>query len=577
MLYLHYTNTGGENMLLTNGKKRIPIGYEDFKQLIDSGFYYVDKSMLIYELLHSGGQNNLITRPRRFGKTLNFSMLKYFFDINEKDNAYLFDGLKISEHYEELAMYRNTHPVITLSLKCAKQGDYREALRGLKYEIQRQFINNKFILDSDKLADEYKDEYKKILSMDEDAVWSNSIQLLSICLKQYYGTKTIILIDEYDVPLEDAYFSGYYDEMVRFIRSLFESALKTNSALEFSVITGCLRISKESIFTGLNNLAVNSILSNKYSESFGFVQYEVDELMKYYNIEEKLQLMKKWYDGYLFGKSEVYNPWSVLNQVKEWSEDKDISAIPWWTNTSSNNIIRTLVSQADNETKDIIENLIHGGSVETVLKETVTYGDLTENNENIWSFLFFTGYLKIKEIVKTGEVIGEPTIYSLVIPNLEIKSCYTDIIIQYFEIYKKAINKDNLYKALLGRNAQDFAEQITDLLRKTISYYDSTESFYNGLISGLLSGNVYYKVESNRETGDERSDLVLYQQDVAQNAVILEFKVCGKNETADDAAKRALKQINDRDYASKAREDGYKNIIKYGVAFKGKMCYAIVE
>lgn len=564
-------------MLLTNGKKRIPIGYEDFKQLIDSGFYYVDKSMLIYELLHSGGQNNLITRPRRFGKTLNFSMLKYFFDINEKDNAYLFDGLKISEHYEELAMYRNTHPVITLSLKCAKQGDYREALRGLKYEIQRQFINNKFILDSDKLADEYKDEYKKILSMDEDAVWSNSIQLLSICLKQYYGTKTIILIDEYDVPLEDAYFSGYYDEMVRFIRSLFESALKTNSALEFSVITGCLRISKESIFTGLNNLAVNSILSNKYSESFGFVQYEVDELMKYYNIEEKLQLMKKWYDGYLFGKSEVYNPWSVLNQVKEWSEDKDISAIPWWTNTSSNNIIRTLVSQADNETKDIIENLIHGGSVETVLKETVTYGDLTENNENIWSFLFFTGYLKIKEIVKTGEVIGEPTIYSLVIPNLEIKSCYTDIIIQYFEIYKKAINKDNLYKALLGRNAQDFAEQITDLLRKTISYYDSTESFYNGLISGLLSGNVYYKVESNRETGDERSDLVLYQQDVAQNAVILEFKVCGKNETADDAAKRALKQINDRDYASKAREDGYKNIIKYGVAFKGKMCYAIVE
>lgn len=577
MLYLHYTNTGGENMLLTNGKKRIPIGYEDFKQLIDSGFYYVDKSMLIYELLHSGGQNNLITRPRRFGKTLNFSMLKYFFDINEKDNAYLFDGLKISEHYEELAMYRNTHPVITLSLKCAKQGDYREALRGLKYEIQRQFINNKFILDSDKLADEYKDEYKKNLSMDEDAVWSNSIQLLSICLKQYYGTKTIILIDEYDVPLEDAYFSGYYDEMVRFIRSLFESALKTNSALEFSVITGCLRISKESIFTGLNNLAVNSILSNKYSESFGFVQYEVDELMKYYNIEEKSQLMKKWYDGYLFGKSEVYNPWSVLNQVKEWSEDKDISAIPWWTNTSSNNIIRTLVSQADNETKDIIENLIHGGSVETVLKETVTYGDLTENNENIWSFLFFTGYLKIKEIVKTGEVIGEPTIYSLVIPNLEIKSCYTDIIIQYFEIYKKAINKDNLYKALLGRNAQDFAEQITDLLRKTISYYDSTESFYNGLISGLLSGNVYYKVESNRETDDERSDLVLYQQDVAQNAVILEFKVCGKNETADDAAKRALKQINDRDYASKAREDGYKNIIKYGVAFKGKMCYAIVE
>lgn len=565
-------------MLLTNGKKRIPIGYEDFKQLIDSGFYYVDKSMLIYELLHSGGQNNLITRPRRFGKTLNFSMLKYFFDINEKDNAYLFDGLKISEHYEELAMYRNTHPVITLSLKCAKQGDYDKAIYSLRNEIQYQFKKYSDVLKSEKIDVNDRKRAEEIMAKDvPDTVLGDSIKLLCLCLKQYYGVNTIILIDEYDVPLEDAYFSGYYDKMVQFIRSLFESALKTNPALEFSVMTGCLRISKESIFTGLNNLAVNSILSNKYSESFGFVQSEVDELMEYYNIEEKSQLMKKWYDGYLFGKSEVYNPWSVLNQTKEWFDDKDILAMPWWANTSSNNIIRTLISQADDETKGIIENLIHGGSVETVLKETVTYGDLTENNENIWSFLFFTGYLKIKEIVKTGELTGEPTIYSLVIPNLEIKSCYTDIIIQYFEIYKKAINKDNLYKALLGRNAQDFSEQITDLLRKTISFYDSTESFYHGLISGLLSGNVYYKVESNRETGDGRSDLVLYQQDVAQNAVILEFKVCGKNETADDAAKRALKQINDRDYASKAREDGYKNIIKYGVAFKGKMCYAIVE
>ncbi|MGN0182157.1 MAG: AAA family ATPase, partial [Candidatus Ornithomonoglobus sp.] len=483
-------------MLLNNGKKRIPIGYEDFKEIIDGKFYYVDKTMLIYHLLCNGGKNNLITRPRRFGKTLNFSMLRYFFDITEKDSAYLFDDLKISEHYDELAMYRNTHPVISLSLKCAKQGSYAEALKKLKYEIQGQFINNKFILDSGKINDERKSEYRRILEMDENAEWSGAIKLLSVCLKQYYGVNTIILIDEYDVPLEDAYFSGYYDEMVRFIRSLFESALKTNPALEFSVITGCLRISKESIFTGLNNLEVNSILSDTYSESFGFIQAEVDELMRYYGIEEKRQEMKEWYDGYLFGKSEVYNPWSVLNQAKTWARDMDAFAVPWWANTSSNNIIKTLVGQSDDETKAAVELLIHGGSVETTLKETVTYGDLTECNENIWSFLFFTGYLKIESVKK----VGTKALYSLVIPNLEIHDCYTDIIMQYFNAYKRAINKDELYTALIGRDAAGFADPITKLLKSSISFYDNTESFYHGLVSGLLAGNIYYKAESNRET-----------------------------------------------------------------------------
>ena len=564
-------------MLLNNGKKRIPIGYEDFKEIIDGKFYYVDKTMLIYHLLCNGGKNNLITRPRRFGKTLNFSMLRYFFDVTEKDNAYLFEGLKISRYYDELEMYRNTHPVITLSLKCAKQGSYAEALKKLKYEIQGQFINNKFILDSDKINDELKSEYRRILNMDYDAEWSGAIKLLSVCLKQYYGVNTIILIDEYDVPLEDAYFSGYYDEMVRFIRSLFESALKTNPALEFSVITGCLRISKESIFTGLNNLEVNSILSDTYSESFGFIQAEVDELLRYYGIEEKRQTMRTWYDGYLFGKSEVYNPWSALNQAKTWARDMDAFAVTWWANTSSNNIIKTLVGQSDDETKAAVELLIHGGSVETSLKETVTYGDLTEGNENIWSFLFFTGYLKIQDVIPTNEETGDAAVYSLVIPNLEIKSCYIDIIMQYFNAYKRAINKDELYTALLNRDASGFTEPITKLLKSSISFYDNTESFYHGLVSGLLAGNIYYKAESNRETGNGRSDLILYQQDSAQNAIILEFKVCKGNEKADTAANRALRQINDCDYAAEARSQGYRNIIKYGVAFKDKVCYAVVE
>lgn len=562
-------------MLLNNGKKRIPIGYEDFKQIIDGGFYYVDKTMLIYELLHNGGQNNLITRPRRFGKTLNFSMLRYFFDITEKDNAYLFDGLKISEHYNELKQYRNTHPVITLSLKCAKKGNYKGAVGSLCREIRAQFDKYSFILDSDKLTKVSRTEFNEILECSEadENLFNESIKLLCSCLKQYYGMNTIILIDEYDVPLEDAYFSGCYDEMVSFIRSLFESALKTNPALEFSVITGCLRISKESIFTGLNNLDVNSILSDTYSESFGFVQEEVDELMRYYGIEEKKPVMKKWYDGYLFGKTEVYNPWSVLNQTKIWARDSRAFAAAWWANTSSNNIIRTLVEQSDNETKALIERLINGGSIETYLKDTITYGDLTHGSENIWSFLFFTGYLR----VKSARASGTKVLYSLVIPNLEIHDCYTDIIMRYFEEYKKDIDKDELFKALLNRDAIGFAEQITKLLSQTISFYDHTESFYHGLISGLLAGNAYYKVESNRETGSGRSDLVIYQKDRFINAIIIEFKVCRANEEIDAAAQRALCQIDEKDYAAEARNQGYKNIIKYGIAFKDKLCYAAVE
>lgn len=560
-------------MILNNGKKRIPIGYEDFKQLLDSGFYYVDKSMLIHELLHYGGQNNLITRPRRFGKTLNFSMLRYFFDITEKDNQYLFNGLEISEYYDEIGMYRNTHPVISLSLKCAKQGSFKNALQKLKIEIRKQFINNEFILNSGKIRSNDSIEYNKILGMEESADWSGAIQLLSSCLKQYYGTNVIILIDEYDVPLEDAYFSGYYDEMVCFIRSLFESALKTNPALEFSVITGCLRISKESIFTGLNNLRVNSILSNEYAEEFGFTQNEVSEMLEYYDIKNKTDEIKRWYDGYLFGETEVYNPWSVLNQVMTWSRKPDAFAVPWWANTSSNNIIKTLVEYSDDETKRIIENLIQGGTIETEIKETVTYGDLMSSNENIWSFLLFTGYLKVDTVVSTGSNLT----YALTIPNTEIVSCYKDIIMQYFERHRKSVNKEELYKALLNRDPDGFAQQITDLLRKSISYYDGNEAFYHGLISGLLSGNIYYEIESNRETGNGRSDLILYQQDKFVNAVIIEFKLCGKNEEIATAANRALQQINDREYDIEAKNRGYKNIMKYGVAFKGKLCCAVGE
>ena len=562
--------------MLFDGKKRLPIGYEDFREIIDQEFYYVDKTMLIYELLTSGGKNNLITRPRRFGKTLNFSMLRYFFDITEKENQYLFDGLKISKYYEKVAKYRNTHPVVTLSLKCAKQGNYEAALDNLCDEIKGQFKRYRYILSSDKVDEQDKNEFCLVIgSKPDEVLFGRSIKLLCSCLKQYYGVNTIVLIDEYDVPLEDAYFSGYYDKMVLFIRSLFESALKTNPALEFSVITGCLRISKESIFTGLNNLRVNSIMSGRFSEHFGFSESEVKAMLGYYDLGEKFETAKKWYDGYMFGKSEVYNPWSIITYVDALRSDPDALPEASWANTSSNNIIRELVSKADDSAKAIIERLIHGGSVETDIKETVTYGDLTNGNENIWSFLLFTGYLKVKELVWSDEDTGEPPVYSLVIPNIEVRSCYKQIIIEYFNTYKSAVNRDELYKALLAGDAEGFAGIITELLKKSISYYDNAEQFYHGLIAGLLANNIYYKMVSNRETGTGRSDLILYQKDRFINAVIIEFKVCGKNEAIDDAARRALKQIDERDYAAEAREQGYRNIIKYGIAFKDKLCFAV--
>ena len=438
-------------MLGINGKKRIPIGYENFKEIIEKDFYYVDKTMLIYDIIKNGGKNNLITRPRRFGKTLNFSMLKYFFDIREKDNYNLFDGLKISEHFDELAPYQNTHPVITLSLKSAKQPTYESALGNLCNEIRNQFIEYEFIADSDKLSQADKEAFKDIYwsKTGDEELFKQAIKKLCKYLKQYYGVNTIILIDEYDVPLENAYFAGFYDEMVGFIRSLFESELKTNDSLEFSVITGCLRISKESIFTGLNNLAVNSILSKKYSEYFGFVQSEVDDILNYYDLPQKNNALKSWYDGYLFGNTEVYNPWSVLSQVSEWLDDPAEMPKAYWVNTSSNAIVRTLVEKADETIKEQIESLIKGESIEATLRETITYGDMNSANENIWSFLFFTGYLK----VISSRQEGTKTYYSLEIPNLEIKDCYTDVIMEYFNKYKDAVDKKKLFEALLNKSS----------------------------------------------------------------------------------------------------------------------------
>lgn len=556
-------------------KKRVAIGYENFKEIIDKNIYYVDKTMLIYDLIENHGMVNLIMRPRRFGKTLNFSMLKYFFDVTEKDNAYIFDGLKISEYYDELKDYRNSYPVISLSMKGGKMNTYAEAVGNLCQAIRDEYNRFRFLLQGDTLSDEQKEYYKQILSYSSNgsAIFNQSIKQLSIFLNAYYGRKAIILIDEYDVPLENSYFRGFYDEMVGFIRSLFESALKTNDALEFAVLTGCLRVSKESIFTGLNNLETNSILDEQYAEYFGFEEREVKELLHYFDLDEKFDIIKRWYDGYMFGEKEVYNPWSVINYAKKLTLNKKKLPELAWANSSSNNIIRKLVESADEDTKQKLELLMNSGSIETILNETITYGDLDSKQENMWNFLFFTGYLRVKSIRE----VNERPMYTLVIPNKEIWTCYEEIIMQYFEVYRKEVDRNAILNSLLSRDTDGFAAQISSLLNKSISFYDRTESFYHGLIAGLIARSPYYRMESNRETGDGRCDIALYQEDRFDKAIIIEIKICDKNENLEAGCRRALKQIDDKHYSAEAEQRGYKDIIKYGVAFKGKLCGAVCE
>ncbi len=564
-------NKGSEIM---SRKKVLPIGHENFKEIIDKNLYYADKSMLIYDILKREEKNVLFMRPRRFGKTLNMSMLKYFFDIREKGNEYLFDGLKIAEHYDEVGKDRNAYPVISLSLKEAKKSCFEDAFYYIKIAIQNQFENYRYVWESDKVKLNEREQAKRIMSEDaEPKIMGNAIRLLSSCLHDYYNKNVVLLIDEYDVPLEAAYLNGYYNEMVGFIRTLFSSGLKTNDNLKLAVITGCLRVSKESVFTGLNNLTAVSILSEAYSEYFGFTRNETDDILKYYGLEGKAEDLKKWYDGYLFGKTEVYNPWSVLNQIRVWDNNPEALAQPWWINTSGNDIIRTLVEYADDEINEQIEELIQGKSITTTLNENVTYMDIKEEGENIWSFLYYTGYLKIIEVIPGEE--GEEEEYRMVIPNLEVRRCYRKIIRNYFKSHtSKNVNKSRLYAYLLEGKADEFAESVTEIMEDTISFYDTAENFYHGFLAGILTGYEGYRVKSNRENGNGRTDLTILQKRPRETAVIIEFKVCGSEEELEKTAEKALEQIENRKYDSEIRMDRYKNILKYGIAFCKKECCA---
>lgn len=552
--------------------KRISTGIENFKELLDNNYYYVDKTSLIEDVLSD--KVMLYTRPRRFGKTLNLSMLYYFFSNKEKENSYLFEGLNISKD-KEILKHQNQYPVIFLTLKDMQYLNFEDQKKQFAILIKELILKNIELLDSS-IIDEA--DYNilndfRFLKPDEVQL-KNSLKILSNCLYKHYQQRVIILIDEYDVPLQSAYNNGYYDEMVDFLRSVFSSALKTNDALERGVLTGCLRIAKESIFTGLNNFTVRSITSQYACDCFGFTQEEIDDLLDYYDLINKRDEIKDWYDGYLFDKTEIYNPWSVLNYIKELLGDKDFHAISFWANTSSNDLVRQYIENATMKMKEEFEELINGKSIIKKITPELTYREMNfksskDMNDNVYSFLLFTGYLKIKEKVYENNDLVEDT-YKLVIPNKEVKKIYENIFIKWFESYQRE-RRNEFINNLLDNQEKRAQKTLNQVLKSSISYYDNYESFYHGFMVGFLNADGY-KVESNRESGEGRFDLAVLPMDIDDLAIIIECKHSNSIKELREDSKEASNQIIEKRYIEGLRDEGYENVIGYGISFYKKQC-----
>ena len=563
------------NEMNRNDKKRIPIGFEDLKEIIDKNLYYVDKTGMIAEMLDNPAKVNLFTRPRRFGKTLNLSMIRRFFEKeidcegNLVDNGYLFKDLKISACGEKYLSHQGQYPVISLSLKSAKQPDYGMAYEALKNVIRNEYNRHYYVLESTDLLESDKKTFRDILENRGESIhYATALEFLSACLEKYHHRKVIILIDEYDVPLENAYFAGFYETMITFIRSLFESALKTNPHLEFAVITGCLRISRESIFTGLNNLNIYSIQGVRYAQYFGFTQQETDRILSYYGLEEKREEIRQWYDGYRFGKTEIYNPWSIVKYMNDTLEDIETFPKPYWSNTSSNSIIRELVERADMATRQEIELLIAGGTIEKPVHEDITYEDIYKNQDNLWNFLYFTGYLK--EVDRRME---ERTIYlTLALPNEEVKYIYEHTIREWTDQKLHRTDLSALFSAIENGDCETFEDIVSQQLLDTISFYDYQESYYHGFLTGLLKLSQKYQIISNRESGNGRPDILMKSPSIRGGAVILELKVADRFDQMAEKCGTALEQIEENHYEAGLRAEGYQRILRYGICFYRKEC-----
>lgn len=541
--------------------KLLPTGIENFKTMIDKSAYYVDKTNFIEDVLSE--QVVLYTRPRRFGKTLNMSMLYYFFSIKEKENAYLFDGLNISKNKDALKV-QNKYPTIFISLKEMKSLTFDAQISSFSNVIYELLEKNLEILSSDQLSDTTKDILNKLHNRSSSAEdLKISLRVITNALYTYYQQKVIVLIDEYDVPLQAAYQNNYYEEMVEFLRSVFSSALKTNDALEKGVMTGCLRISKESIFTGLNNFTAYSVLNNISSESFGFTELEVKQLLKDYNLSEKMDEVKEWYDGYQFGNKEIYNPWSTLMYVKNITQDVSFKPISFWTNTSGNDLVVKYIQNGDKKLRKEFDVLMSGQSLIKYIKPELTYREM-DNINNIYSFLLLTGYLKV--IKDRGE-----NQYELVIPNKEVYEIYKQSFMSYFEDYTTS-RKGELYQELVDGDAKKVNLLLNDILLRSISYFDNQESFYHGFLVGLLND---YEVVSNRESGNGRFDVCVLPENILGTVVLIECKHSISEDDLIDDAKEGARQIVEKKYLEEHRFKKYENAVGYGISFYKKQCYVV--
>ena len=561
------------------GKSRLPMGMEDFERIRREGFYYIDKTKMIKDLLEHIAYVNLFTRPRRFGKTLNMSMLKCFFEIGSDKT--LFKGLEISREKELCDQYMGKFPVISISLKNVEGETFDDAKRKLRLIIGNEALRFSFLAESDKLAESERIQYTKLIELDDwgefamsDGLLEDSLFMLSRFLQKHYGQRTIVLIDEYDVPLDKAYQSGYYDTMVALIRALFGQALKTNSSLYFAVLTGCLRISRESIFTGFNNFNVYTIMDAAYNEYFGFSDREVLELLEYYGFMDKYDAIKEWYDGYRFGSLDIYCPWDVISYCHALKMTPSVSPKNYWVNTSSNNIIKKFIGRAKSVTRNEIEFLLNGGSIKKQIRQELTYRDLDSKVENLWSLLFMTGYL-----TQCREADTEWT--EIVIPNREIHWIFMEQIQEWFEeeTIKDSKKLEEFCHAFQENNVSAIEEGVNAYLKKTISIRDTNvgkemkENFYHGILLGLFGNMDGWDVKSNAESGEGYSDISVEIED-KEIGIVIEFKYA-EHASFDAGCKEALKQIRDRNYEEALVEDGMKTIYKYGIACHKKRCKVI--
>lgn len=558
---------------------KLPVGIENFEEIRKFGFYYMDKTKLIEQLVETGGKVTLFTRPRRFGKTLNMSMLRAFFETGA--DTTLFDGLYIAGNKEICEQYMGKYPVIFLSLKSVEGLSYEDARYRITELAGREAQRFSFLSESDKLSDNEKEQYQAIValhngkySMDEN-ILTSSIYILSHLLHRHYGQKTVILIDEYDVPLDKAFQNGYYREMVSLIRGLFGMALKTNDSLQFAVLTGCLRISKESIFTGFNNFEVLSVLNVPYDESFGFTDNEVEKLLDDYTFSDHYPEVKEWYDGYHFGNTDIYCPWDVIRYCKSLCADPNAMPEDFWSNSSGNAIVRRFIDKADVQTKNEIERLIAGECIEKEISLELTYDELDKSIENLWSVLFTTGYLTHQGRTESGK-------YRLTIPNREIKNLFIKKIREWFSDVSRNDGKklEEFSNAFLEKNPEKIEQIFGDYLWNTISIRDTAvakekkENFYHGILLGLLGYKATWLTKSNAESGTGYSDILVEVPD-NRTGIVIELKYA-ENGDMDAACAKALEQIEEKDYVDRLRQDGMRNFIKYGIACFKKGCKVVV-